>query len=611
LKRSLHILEQNPIWRAMYVLPRKDRVKLGLIAFLQILTGALDLLGVAAIGLLGTLLFNSFQLNQEFSNLDRVLKLLHLSGYSLGLQTVVVGSIALLILVSKTLLSVYFTRKTLFFLSIRGAQISANLITRLLSQPLLMVKKRSSQEILYAVTTGVSLLTLQVLAPAVIVISDLSLLLIMGIGLYVIDPITATGTFLIFAFVGYFLNRFTNTRARKLGELSSTLNIASNQKIVEVLGSYRELVVGNRRHYYERKIRDFRYSLANSSAELSFLPYVSKYAIELAVISGSLFVGLIAFISQDAVRAMSILTMFLAAGTRIAPAVLRVQQGFITIRGSLGQSQPTLDLIDSLKGIPSIENFDDKVKDKYEGFIPEIRASKVSFSYPDKSTPALSEISFNIQAGSTVALVGTSGAGKTTLIDVLLGIIHQDSGEVLISGLPPLEAIAKWPGAISYLPQDIVITTGSIRENVALGYPPQEATDESVFKALRVAHLDEFVLHLRDGLETQVGENGAKLSGGQRQRLGIARSMFTSPRLLVLDEATSSLDGGTEASVSKQIESLRGSITIIMIAHRLSTIKSADLVIYISEGKIAAMGSFDQVRAIVPEFDKQVQNSGI
>ena len=611
MKRSLHILEQNPIWRAMYVLPRKDRVKLGLIAFLQILTGALDLLGVAAIGLLGTLLFNSFQLNQEFSNLDRVLKLLHLSGYSLGLQTVVVGSIALLILVSKTLLSVYFTRKTLFFLSIRGAQISANLITRLLSQPLLMVKKRSSQEILYAVTTGVSLLTLQVLAPAVIVISDLSLLLIMGIGLYVIDPITATGTFLIFAFVGYFLNRFTNTRARKLGELSSTLNIASNQKIVEVLGSYRELVVGNRRHYYERKIRDFRYSLANSSAELSFLPYVSKYAIELAVISGSLFVGLIAFISQDAVRAMSILTMFLAAGTRIAPAVLRVQQGFITIRGSLGQSQPTLDLIDSLKGIPSIENFDDKVKDKYEGFIPEIRASKVSFSYPDKSTPALSEISFNIQAGSTVALVGTSGAGKTTLIDVLLGIIHQDSGEVLISGLPPLEAIAKWPGAISYLPQDIVITTGSIRENVALGYPPQEATDESVFKALRVAHLDEFVLHLRDGLETQVGENGAKLSGGQRQRLGIARSMFTSPRLLVLDEATSSLDGGTEASVSKQIESLRGSITIIMIAHRLSTIKSADLVIYISEGKIAAMGSFDQVRAIVPEFDKQVQNSGI
>ena len=611
MKRSLHILVQNPIWRAMYVLPRRDRVKLGLIAFLQILTGALDLLGVAAIGLLGTLLFNSFQLNQEFSNLDRVLKLLHLSGYSLGLQTVVLGSIALVILVSKTLLSVYFTRKTLFFLSIRGAQISANLISRLLSQPLLMVKKRSSQEILYAVTTGVSLLTLQVLAPAVIVISDLSLLLIMGIGLYVIDPITATGTFLIFAFVGYFLNRFTNTRARKLGELSSMLNIASNQKIVEVLGSYRELVVGNRRHYYERKIRDFRYSLANSSAELSFLPYVSKYAIELAVISGSLFVGLIAFISQDAVRAMSILTMFLAAGTRIAPAVLRVQQGFITIRGSLGQSQPTLELIDSLKGIPSIENLDDKVKDKYEGFIPEIRATKVSFSYPDKSTPALSEISFSIQAGTTVALVGTSGAGKTTLIDVLLGIIHQDSGEVLISGLPPLEAIAKWPGAISYLPQDIVITTGSIRENVALGYPPQEATDESVFKALRIAHLDEFVLQLKDGLETQVGENGAKMSGGQRQRLGIARSMFTSPRLLVLDEATSSLDGGTEASVSKQIESLRGSITIIMIAHRLSTIKSADLVIYISEGKVAAMGSFDQVRAIVPEFDKQVQNSGI
>jgi ABC-type bacteriocin/lantibiotic exporter with double-glycine peptidase domain len=192
-----------------------------------------------------------------------------------------------------------------------------------------------------------------------------------------------------------------------------------------------------------------------------------------------------------------------------------------------------------------------------------------------------------------------------------LGVIEPDEGQVLLSGLPPLLAVAKWPGAVSYVPQDVVINSGTIWENVSLGYPREEVTFELVMKALQVAHLDQFVAELPLGLEAQVGEHGAKISGGQRQRLGIARAMFTCPNLLVLDEATSSLDGITEVNITEAMQALRGSATIVMSAHRLSTIRNADMVVYLAGGRIMAQGSFDEVRRAIPDFDRQAGLLGL
>jgi ABC-type multidrug transport system fused ATPase/permease subunit len=290
---------------------------------------------------------------------------------------------------------------------------------------------------------------------------------------------------------------------------------------------------------------------------------------------------------------------------------LRVQQGSLTIRGALGQAKPTLDLIDSLGDTPMTENLDDTLDLIHKGFNPEILVTNVSLTYPLKDSPAISGVSLSIPAGVSVAFVGPSGAGKTTIIDVLLGVLNPDEGKVLISGLPPLLAVAKWPGSISYVPQDVVIAAGTIRENISLGYPTELATDELIQSALRIAQLDQFVASLPQGIDTQVGERGAKISGGQRQRIGIARAMFTNPQLLVLDEATSSLDGETEASISAAISSLRGSTTVVMIAHRLSTVRNADIVVYLSEGKVISIGSFDEVRQSVPDFDRQAQLMGL
>ena len=611
MKTLQHRWRKSTVGRSMHVLSRADQRKVKAVVAIQVCMGALDLLGVIAIGLLGALSVTGLQARDPGARVNGALRLLNISESTFQTQAAVLGASAVLLLVGRTVLSIFFTRRILFFLSRRGAVISSNLISRLLSQPLLIVQARTTQETLYAVTRGVELIVLQVIATVVVLTSDLSLLLVMAVGLFVVDPTTALGTFLVFSMIGYFLYRYMHVRAGSLGVKNSELSIESNEKIVEVFGSYRESVVRNRRDYYAREIGKLRLALADISAESSFMPYVSKYVIETTVIIGAVLIGAAQFILQDATQAVATLSIFLAAGTRIAPAVLRIQQGSIMIRSSMGQAEPTLNLIDDLGDAPMVENVDDEVDILHVGFESEIRIANTSLTYPNSPTPAISDISLAIPSGASVAFVGPSGAGKTTIIDVLLGVLNPDQGNVLISGLPPLLAVAKWPGAVSYVPQDVVIAAGTIRENVALGYPPEVATDELVMSALKVAHLDKFVAELPQGLETEVGERGAKISGGQRQRLGIARAMFTRPHLLVLDEATSALDGETEASITQAIHELRGSTTVVMIAHRLSTVRNADIVVYLSGGNIIAKGTFDEVRNIVPDFDRQAKLMGL
>jgi len=611
MKRLRERFRRGTFGRAIQVLSRKDQQKVLAVVFLQVCIGVLDLLGVIAIGLLGALSVTGLQSQEPGNRVSSALNFLQLSHASLQNQALTLGISAVALLVGRTFISIFFTRRILFFLSNRGAQISANLVSRLLSQSLIEIQSRTSQETLFAVTRGVEFVTLQILAPAIVLVSDVALLFILGIGLFSIDPLTAIGTFLVFFIIGYVLYRFMHVRAGTLGARSSKLNIVSNEKIVEVFSSYRESVVRNRRDFYAREIGVYRFDLARTSAEMNFLPYISKYVIETSVILGALLIGAAQFLLQDAAHAVATLAIFLAAGTRIAPAVLRVQQGSVLIRGSMGQAKPTLDLIEALGTTPIIENIDDKVDVVHGGFIADIKVENVTFTYPNKKTPAIRNVSLTIPTGKSVAFVGPSGAGKTTIIDIFLGVLLPEEGSVQISGLPPQLAVAKWPGAVSYVPQDVVIAAGTIRENVALGYPLSEATDELIMDALKVAQLERFVASLPDGIDTQVGERGAKISGGQRQRLGIARAMFTRPHLLVLDEATSSLDGETEAGISEAIHALRGATTVVMIAHRLSTVRDADLVVYMDKGRVLAVGTFNEVRDAVPDFNRQAKQMGL
>jgi ABC-type multidrug transport system fused ATPase/permease subunit len=496
-------------------------------------------------------------------------------------------------------------------MSRRGAAISANLINRFLTQPLLTVQRYSIQEALFAVTSGVEILALQVLALSVVLIADVALLIILVLGLFMVDPLTSIGTVIIFGFVALALYKLMHEKAGKIGSQSSELTIKSSEKIVEVFSSYRESIVRNRRDFYARDIAKTRFEISDVRAEISFMPYISKYVIETTVIVGAVLIGAAQFVMQDAAQAAATLGVFVAAGSRIAPAVLRIQQGSVTMKNALGLSKPTLDLIELLGNNKLSENLDDQVHIKHEGFEPSLEVTNVSLKYPEKADNALFNVTLTVQPGQVIAIVGPSGTGKTTLVDVLLGVLEPDSGSVRISGTTPLEAISKWPGAIAYVPQDVLVVNGSIRENVSLGYPLIAATDELVNDAIKIASLSDFVSSSPTGLDTNLGERGAKISGGQRQRIGIARALFTKPKLLVLDEATSALDGGTEESISTDIQKLKGSTTVVLIAHRLSTVRDADLVLYMDKGEIVARGTFEEVRNAVPDFDRQAKLMGL
>jgi len=611
LKKLRSKFTTSVIGRTFKILPTGDRKKVVLVTIIQLLLGLLDLLGVMAIGLLGALSVTGLKSQEPGNRVSSVLDFLKLSDFSFQSQAALIGSMAVFLLVGRTVLSIFFTRRILFFMSRRGASLSADLIARLLSQSLLKIQSRSTQEIIYAISAGVEMLVMQILATTVVMIADLSLLIIMTVGLLLVDPITAIGTLLIFSVIGFFLYKFMHVRAKDLGRMSSVYAIESSEKIMEVLSSYRETVVRNRRDFYAREIGGLRLRSANVTAETNFLPFVSKYVIESAVILGALLIGMVQLILQDSAHAIATLGIFLAAGTRIAPAVLRVQQGLTIIRTGFGQAEPTLQLISSMQETVVQTSPSTVFDSTHVGFTSNVSLSNVSLTYPNKKIKAVEKLSIEIPEGTLTAFVGPSGAGKTTVIDILLGILKPDEGKVLISGMDPLEAFAKWPGAVSYVPQDVVITSGTIRQNVSLGFPISEASDELVYEALAVANLDDFVRGLPDKLETHVGERGSKLSGGQRQRLGIARAMFTKPKLLVLDEATSSLDVDTEENISKSINTLKGRTTVVLIAHRLSTVRKADLVVYLESGKAISTGNFDEVRKSISNFDNQAKLFGL
>lgn len=597
--------------RSLKVLPKTDRLKVVFVVFLQIGLGFLDLVGVAIIGILGALAVSGVASREPGNRVYSILSALNLEDQSVQTQATVLGLSAAVLLVAKTLISMFFTRKIIFFLSRRGAVISAGLLSKLLTQSLQNLQKKSMQENLYAITTGVSTITVGILATLVALIADTSLLLVMVAGLFVVDTTMAFSTLLVFSLIGLTLYKVMNGRAQELGSQQARLSIGHNQRIFEILGTYREAVVRNRRSYYSRQIGEERLKMADNSAEIAFMPNISKYVLELTVVIGSLAISAVQFRTQDAVHAVAVLSVFLAASTRIGPAVLRVQQGAINIKTSLGGALPTLDLIDALRNADESLDSRDEVEINHLGFSPSISATNLSLTYLNNKIPSVSNATFEVSEGQFVAVVGTSGAGKTTLIDLILGVLTPDSGKVKISGFDPLVASAQWSGAISYVPQDVLITQASIRDNVTMGYPRIGYSEELIWDALRIAQLENFVRHLPDGLDSQVGDRGVKISGGQRQRLGIARAMFTKPKLLVLDEATSSLDGQTEADVSDAVRAMHGKVTVLMIAHRLSTVRDADLVIYMDKGVIKSIGTFEQVRREVPHFDEQARLMGL
>jgi len=601
----------NPQWtiikNSFAILSKGDKKRLSQVTFLQIILGFLDLVGIALIGLVAVISVNGIQALEPGSRVTKVIDLFGLTTFTFQIQVAIIGTAAALLLIIRTLLTMIISKRILFYLGRRAAKLSSSLFSKLLSQDLLTISLRTSQETLYAVTTGVNALFLNVVGAVINLSSDLFLLIILSAGLLSLNPLMGLITFLMFTSVSFVMYFSVQKRISYLGNENVDLSIKSNEKILEVLNSYRELFVRNRRSYYSAEIANSRLAIANTSAEITFIPNVGKYVIEITLVVGAVGICAIQFLLQDAIHAITILSVFLASATRIAPAVLRIQSGLIAIKGSVGAVNRTLALIGDFKTENTLVDKVNPLVTDHIGFKASVMLENINFKYPASKDNFITDINLQILPGEVIAFVGPSGAGKTTLIDLALGVLQPTSGKVSISGISPLNAIEKWPGAIAYVPQDVQVIGGSVRNNIAMGFSGIEQIDSLIRDAIQIAQLENMLIDKNSGLELNVGERGNKLSGGQRQRLGIARALYTKPKLIALDEATSSLDGQTEADLSQAIFALKGRVTVLLIAHRLSTVKKADKVVYMESGKILAIGTFEEVRSKIPNFDKQAK----
>ena len=593
------------------ILPKKDQTKIWIVVIVQLILNFLDLAGIAVIGVLGALAVSGISSNETGNRVNAVLQGLGLENRSFQFQIITLGLLATILLIIRTFASIFLIRRSLLFLGRRAAFISSELIRDLFSRSSLKLQQYTQQDLLFSVTSGVQNITLGVIGTSLTFASDFTLLVVLLGGLLIIDPTMALFTFTIFLIIAILLHQILKKRAYLIGQNEKDFGVQSNQKIIEFLDTYRVALVRNSRYRYIRDISELRYRLSDVMAEKAFMPNISKYLVETTLVLGVLVISAFQFMLQDATHAVASLSIFMAAGTRIAPAVLRLQQGILQIKISLGSSETTLRMIRE-QSSESLDLEDSKTVDnEHIGFDASIKLQSIVFKYEQSGTELLNSIDFEIEPGEIIALVGPSGSGKSTLLDIILGIFPPDSGQISISGTEPLKAFKSWPGAVAYVPQETSLIMGSIKENLALGLSSREYADDLFWEALKRAKLDEFVRSLPDGLETNVNDQASNLSGGQRQRLGIARALFTNPRVLILDEATSALDVETEFAISEVIRSLSGKTTVLTIAHRLSSVRNSDRIFYLDKGLIIEAANFEELRKLVPNFDRQLELMGL
>lgn len=614
----MQVTVRQAIHKSLSLLTRRDRRLLGVSIAIQMSTSLLDLIGVLLMGLVGALAVTTVQSGPAPASVTSVADALGLGDLSDQALVAVFAGAAAAVLLTKSVVSSYLTRRVFIFLANRQALLSARLSTALLSKPLSFVQRRSSQETAYALIGGAGAATSSILGQLVIAATESALLVVLGIALLFINPSVAIASIIFFGLVAFGLQRAMGNWAARVGKITAQADISSLNAVQEAISAYREVTVSNRRHLYVDRIQRLRWQAATVTADAQFIGMFPKYMFEAALVIGGFALAGVLFSTQNSVQAVGTLALFLVAGTRVMPSLLRLQGAALGLRGAAGAAGPTFELADDLNNPldapiepPAALVIKERIREGNRDFLPSIELSHVNMTYSGAAKPALIDVSLRIAPGQSTALVGRSGAGKSSLADVMLGVLTPDSGFAKVGGLAPAKSSERWPGAVAYVPQDVMLANDTIRSNVALGLPTAAIDDDMVWEALERAHLASYLRETREGLDTAIGEKGVHLSGGQRQRLGIARALYTRPRLLILDEATSALDAETEVAISEMISGLGAEVTTVVIAHRLSTVRGVDVLVYMDEGRVVRAGSFDDLVEHLPSFQRQAALMGL
>lgn len=605
--------------QAFMLLPRRARRRFGLLVLVQMLTSFLDLAGVLLVTVVGLLAVYSVTPGSAIpQRLQPLLDLGTEHGLDLKEITIIAAYLAAFFLIAKSIASSILTRRALRFLANQQATLSSNLASRLLSQPITVVEEQHSMTTAYAVVQGATSAVVGILGSGATILTESTLLIVFGITLFIVNPLLTVVAVAFLALVAVILHSVLGSWSARVGLVNARTAIRSNTIIQETLGSYREITVSDRMSLYASRIRELVAQGSHAQADGVFIGQIPKFIFESTLVVGAVILATIQIAISDSASAIGVMVLFLASGTRVLPSIMRMQTSLITIKSASGGAEATFRLARILgqsnsivADPPTVAQLRLALGSTFADFEPTISIASVNYSYPSATEPALCGVSLKVEAGASLALVGSTGAGKSTLADIMLGILSPERGFVTLGGKAPREATRAWPGAVSYVPQHVMLVDGTVRENVSLGLPPEVVEDERVWKALESAHLADFLAQSREGLDTVIGERGVRLSGGQRQRLGVARALFSHPKILVLDEATSALDAQTEESIGGVISNLHGDVTVVVVAHRLATIREFDQIAYLANGRLVYAGSFAEVRANVTEFDTQARILGL
>ncbi len=594
---------------AWHLLTRGEKLRMKIIVGFQAALAILDLAAIAMFGIVSVITLNGIQSKEYPERLKEGLDLIGLLDNRLQIQVAVISLLAGSLLIFKTVISAIIYRRILFFLTLKSSVVGSRILESLTLGDYNLHRSKSPNETLFITTRGANYLVTGVLGSLIQLVTDAFLMIVIFVGLGFFDPAMSVLSLAYFLMISHVFLRFFAHRVQKMQTQYVDDIVGSERKILEISALYKELYVRNALERHLEGVRAQRINAARLNAISTFIPFSGKYWIEIAFVVGAILLGAVQFSISTGVEAITSLSVFIVAASRIMPALLRIQNSLILFKSSLGSAESTIQTVAKTEMNSLNLSLPSNVLPTKESFQPTVSFEHVSFSYPESREKLFSDLSLEIFEGEFFALVGPSGAGKSTLLDIALGLHEVEGGVVRIGKLRPREAILNFPGKVSYVAQESVFSESSIRENLILGFDSEHFTERELLEVLEKVRLMPLIRDLPNGIDESVGHRGANLSVGQRQRLSIARALLTGPRLLFLDEATSSLDAETESEIGAFFENLKGQTTLVVIAHRLSTIRNADRIAYLNHGKICDIGNFEELQAKNKEFAEQIRHS--
>ncbi|WP_313893767.1 ABC transporter ATP-binding protein [Psychrobacillus sp.] len=477
------------------------------------------------------------------------------------------------------------------FINNQRVKKSQKLLNSYLTKPYEFHLQRNTAELLRNVNHEVNRVFEHVMIPYFLLATEALVIVCILALLIIIEPIaTIFSVILLGASVVVFFKVF-RTKIGKLGQIQQQSNGQMIKWINQGLGASKEVKVSGKESFFINAFTMQSQTYAKAQRFFQMLTQVPRMFIETIIVATILGMMLLIILRGEELSALiSTMALFAMAAFRLMPSINRIVGALTTIK----YNSPALDVIyEDLSSNEEIkQNMNvrtSKLQNKSSrAYNQSIELKNVYYRYSNQSNYNIQNVSLQIPIGSSVAFIGTSGAGKTTIVDIILGLLEPEKGTVLIDGKNLKTELSLWQKKIGYIPQTIYLSDDSIRHNVAFGIDDKEIDDAAVWRAIEDAQMKEFIEEMPDKLDTFVGERGVRLSGGQRQRIGIARALYHDPEILFLDEATSALDNDTEKEIMKAINQLKGQKTLIIIAHRLSTIENCDIVFEMEAGRLIA-----------------------